>query len=349
MVDEFYVILNNAMKLEDGSNFVLNEEDFYKDSIMVRDFLKSIYDGYPDINKEQVKNMMENIINEMIEESAKCPAFRSDTLKRNTMETLLKDEKLMNETYNEIIKEEKESGKRLKCKDSIRYSANPQTARTQLLEDAIASSRSYLSKFDKDLINQTKSISKSELIRRILARTGKTKENRQGLQFDVDFIYSKNELERAKILIKRNMDEMDKTLKQGYIDALMIIGKNLNLYGVLNEYVQRQNEQSRRMGFDNVMQISSDSVFNTEKLEKMSLHKLAALYAFWTNRFVKVVLVMYKSYIIMYELGLDTKDKIDDDRNFREVSKGKIKALGIKFAFVYLQAKKCMIKCMKRQ
>ena len=49
---------------------------------------------------------------------------------------------------------------------------------------------------------------------------------------------------------------------------------------------------------------------------------------------------MYKSYIIMYELGLDTKDKIDDDRNFREVSKGKIKALGIKFAFVYLQAKK---------
>ena len=63
MVDEFYVILNNAMKLEDGSNFVLNEEDFYKDSIMVRDFLKSIYDGYPDINKEQVKNMMENIIN----------------------------------------------------------------------------------------------------------------------------------------------------------------------------------------------------------------------------------------------------------------------------------------------
>ena len=26
MVDEFYVILNNAMKLEDGSNFVLNEE-----------------------------------------------------------------------------------------------------------------------------------------------------------------------------------------------------------------------------------------------------------------------------------------------------------------------------------
>jgi len=340
MVDEFYVILSNAMKLEDGSNFVLNEEDFYKDSIMVRDFLKSIYDGYPDINKEQVKKMMENIINEMLEESAKCPAFRSDTLKRNTMETLLKDEKLMNETYNEIIKEEKESGKRLKCKDSIRYSANPQTARTQLLEDAIASSRSYLSKFDKDLINQTKSISKSELIRRILARTGKTKENRQGLQFDVDFIYSKNELERAKILIKRNMDEMDKTLKQGYIDALMIIGKNLNLYGVLNEYVQRQNEQSRRMGFDNVMQISSDSVFNTEKLEKMSLHKLAALYAFWTNRFVKVVLVMYKSYIIMYELGLDTKDKIDDDRNFREVSKGKIKALGIKFAFVYLQAKK---------
>ena len=242
--------------------------------------------------------------------------------------------------YSTIIKEEKESGKRLKCKDSIRYSANPQTARTQLLEDAIASSRSYLSKFDKDLINQTKSISKSELIRRILARTGKTKENRQGLQFDVDFIYSKNELERAKILIKRNMDEMDKTLKQGYIDALMIIGKNLNLYGVLNEYVQRQNEQSRRMGFDNVMQISSDSVFNTEKLEKMSLHKLAALYAFWTNRFVKVVLLMYKSYIIMYELGLDTKDKIDDDRNFREVSKGKIKALGIKFAFVYLQAKK---------
>ena len=58
---------------------------------------------------------------------------------------------------------------------------------------------------------------------------------------------------------------------------------------------------------------------------------------------------MYKSYIIMYELGLDTKDKIDDDRNFREVSKGKIKALGIKFAFVYLQAKKCMMKCMKRQ
>ena len=45
------------------------------------------------------------------------------------------------------------------------------------------------------------------------------------------------------------------------------------------------------------------SVFNTEKLEKMSLHKLAALYAFWTNRFVKVVLVMYKSYIIMYELA----------------------------------------------
>ena len=104
-----------------------------------------------------------------------------------------------------------------------------------------------MSKFDKDLINQTKSISKSELIRRILARTGKTKENRQGLQSDVDFIYSKNELERAKILIKRNMDEMDKTLKQGYINALMIIGKNLNLYGVLNEYVQRQNEQSSSM------------------------------------------------------------------------------------------------------
>ena len=51
--------------------------------------------------------------------------------------------------------------------------------------------------------------------------------------------------------LKSRLADLEKeTLKQGYIDALMIIGKNLNLYGVLNEYVQRQNEQSRRMGFD---------------------------------------------------------------------------------------------------
>lgn len=340
MVDEFYVILNKAMKLEDGSNFAVNGEDFYKDSIMARNFLKFIYEEYPETDKEQIKNFMLISINELLEKSVKFTAFGSDTLKRNTMETLLKDEKLMNETYNAIIKEEKESGKKLKCKDSIRYSANPQIARRQLVEDAIASSRRYLSQFDKDLISMLKSINKNEAMRRVLVRMEKTKENRQQVQFDADIIYSKNELERVKCYIKHDKDTMDEVLKQGYIDALMLIGNQLNVYGVLDEYAKRQNEQSRRMGFDNVMQISSDRAFDIEKLEKMSLHKLAALYAFWTNRFVKAVLEMYKSYIIMYELDLDTKEKIDDDRNFREVSKEKIKAIGIKFGFVHLQAKK---------
>lgn len=342
MVDEFYGILNKAMRLEQNSNFIANADEFYKNSITTRNLLRKIYEVNPEASlKEAISVIKNNIMRDARDKIAQLHNVKAYALRRNILNTFIRDEKLFEEIYREIIEEERKSGKKLKAVERVTYTDDTKLDQRQLVIELIIALRDYMKKFSEEDLKWIRStFKKRDYEKKMkLLSNDTTKSIRGDIEFDADLIYAQTELEQMKICLKDKSQDFDELLKKEYIKSLIIIGEYLDSYGVLETYAQRQNKQNEKMKLETLPQIPENDtffyLFDEKKLKTLSLTKLSALCAFWSNRFVKVTLDMYKSYIIMYELGLDAKDKIDDDNNFRNISKEKIKALGLKFGFIH--------------
>lgn len=355
MQDEFNIVLKEAIRLAKNSKFMAGEEEFNRTSETAINILKRIYQKNPQASREDVKRRMDQIMDTLLIEMMDIPDLKSNMLRRNAIKALITDPQLLEEEYKLIISEEKKNGKKIKSEDVILFNVSPRQAQIQILKNVITNVRKYIEEVDPALLKSIQyNVGNKESTKRIKARIGKTKEEREQLNIITGIVGAKNELDRVKYYLTKllSIDSVEQEVKDGYIYGLITVARGLNRYGVLEKYVGQQNREKQKMKIDEFPEIDEKDaikmLFDKNMLEKLSIPKLSALYAFWTNRLVKETLEIYKSYIIMYELGLDSKEIIENGDLASRVSKQQIESLGIKFSFIHIKADEIYNECRKK-
>ena len=151
MVDEFYGILNKAMRLEQNSNFIANADEFYKNSITTRNILRKIYEVNPEASLKEARSVMRNnIMRDARDKIAQLHNVKAYALRRNILNTFTRDEKLFEDIYKEIIEEERKSGKKLKAGERVTYTDDIKLDQRQLVLELIIALRDYMTKFSEE-------------------------------------------------------------------------------------------------------------------------------------------------------------------------------------------------------
>lgn len=354
MQNEFNKWLKSAMELSKKTNAIASLEDFDKMSETARNLILKMYEENPSATKDEIyykmKTSMQTLITSMIDFSD----FKSDVIRRNAIKKLLNDRTLMEKTYNEIISEEIRSGKKIKITNVIDYSSNPQKAIKQAVLEAIISVRKFILETTQEEAKAIKlNTGNKENYRKLLMRIGTEKRTREELNNLKGLFCARNEFEQIRFFLEKmsSKELLDKEIKEEYINSIIIVGENLNKFGVLEKYIKQQNSEIKKLKLDKIMPIKEDgafeTLFNRETLQKLSIYTLSALYAFWTNRLVKETINIYKSYFIMYELNLDSKNIVQKGKLSQRISQEKFDALKLKFNAIHIKTADVYTECRK--
>lgn len=334
MNSSFYSLIGQAVKRSKTAP-IGSIEEFSRLSSSAENQLKKIYQENPNATKEEVNKKMQERLREILHETAKISDFKSEIIRRNTIQYLNSHWEIVEQEYRKIIAEERKTGKQLKTKDRILYSPNRKQSIRQLLLEVISNVRDIVSGADKDIINELKKRyngSIEELKKQFYNPKG-SREKREIIERTVYFLSPISELEKVKFYLKKfiSLEKTDTELKEEYIEAISIIGQILKDLGSIEKYKKQQRGELGRIGLEKLQDEEGiNQIFETAQLQKMSLSQLSALYTFWDNRLVKEVIDIYKTYFIMYELNLDDKKKIESGEQANGLSQEKLEALNVK-------------------
>ena len=141
-------------------------------------------------------------------------------------------------------------------------------------------------------------------------------------------IHIKNEFDLIKDIVLYAHKEIEKQLIDREKNGLKIAGKFLEKYGFLEEEIQQQNEDYKRLDFKNMCykyetegiteDIGLKNIFTDEYIDTLSLEQLTVLNAFWQNRVTKCVSEIKKGIFIVDSLNL--WDNIEDENNINQIS-----------------------------
>lgn len=141
-------------------------------------------------------------------------------------------------------------------------------------------------------------------------------------------IHIKNEFDLIKDIVLYGHKEIEKQLIDREKNGLKIAGKFLEKYGFLEEEIQQQNEDYKRLDFKNMCykyetegiteDIGLKNIFTDEYIDTLSLEQLTVLNAFWQNRVTKCVSEIKKGIFIVDSLNL--WDNIEDENNINQIS-----------------------------
>ena len=352
MNNEFNIWLKNAMILSRKTNGIMSLEDFDNTSELTRKIILNLYKDNPFLDKEDVFDEMNNLIKGLTRSMIDVTDFRCDVIRRNAFKALISNRNLMEKTYNDIVLEERRSGKKIKQTDNINYSSNFQKAIKQAMLEAIISVRAYVSNATKEEIETIRiSTRNKENLRRLHMIMGQQKEVRDQIK-DIKGLYcARNELEQVRYYLEKmnSVETIDKELKEEYISAIIHIGEGLDKYGILEKYIKQQNHEVSRLKIKELTPIKEDNAFNTlfseEKLKKLNIYQLSALHAFWSNRLAKETVKMYKSYFIMYELNLDDFKSVHKGNLSSLINPDVFEALKLKFNAIHIKTAEIYQKC----
>ena len=137
-----------------------------------------------------------------------------------------------------------------------------------------------------------------------------------------------NELDLIKDIVPYGHNEIEKKLIKCEKNSLKIAGKFLEKYGFLEEEIQQQNEDYKRLDLKNMCykyetekideDIGLKNIFTDEYIDTLSLEQLTVLNAFWQNRVSKCASEIKKGIFIMDSLNL--WDNIEDKNNIDQIS-----------------------------
>jgi len=123
-----------------------------------------------------------------------------------------------------------------------------------------------------------------------------------------------NELDLIKDIVPYGHNEIEKKLIKCEKNSLKIAGKFLEKYGFLEEEIQQQNEDYKRLDLKNMCykyetekideDIGLKNIFTDEYIDTLSLEQLTVLNAFWQNRVSKCASEIKKGIFIMDSLNL---------------------------------------------
>ena len=157
-----------------------------------------------------------------------------------------------------------------------------------------------------------------------------------------------NELDLIKDIVPYGHNEIEKKLIKCEKNSLKIAGKFLEKYGFLEEEIQQQNEDYKRLDLKNMCykyetekideDIGLKNIFTDEYIDTLSLEQLTVLNAFWQNRVSKCASEIKKGIFIMDSLNL--WDNIEDKNNIDQISDEVLFGIVLKVKLLYNIAEK---------
>lgn len=334
MDSDFNIIIGQAIKRARTSPTGTVEE-FAIMASSAEEQLAKIYQENPDATKEEVNRKMQEKLEKILETTAQILDFKSDMIRRNTIRYVNSNPNIIEQEYKKIVAEEIKTGKQVKNKERILYSSNRKQSIRQLMVEVISNIREIVAGANPELVNILKTgyNGKLENLKRLFDKNNGRREQRERIERTIYLAGPISELEKVKFYFTKmiSQEKTDKDLKEGYVEAISIIGQSLKDLGLIDKYNEQENRELSRLRLEKLQDEDGiNRIFEKESLQKMSLPQLSAMYAFWDNRLEKEIEQIYYSYFIMYELNLDDRETVTKRESASKVSQEKLDALNIK-------------------
>ena len=318
---------------------ISNVQDFARKVGSAEEQLIKIYQENPEMDKEKTNKEMQHKLYNILHKTAEINDFKSNISRRNAIKYLNFNWEQVEIEYRKLIAEERKTGKKLKGKDRILYSSNKKKAIRQLMAEVITNIRGIVEGVDPNLIYELdrRYTGKIMDLKKEFIETKADRESRKSIERTIYLIGPIPEFEKVKYYLKKiiGQEEIDKELKEQYVNAIMIIGQLIEEFGTLEEYKKHQINELKRINLERLQDTNGiDSLFKKENLQKLNLAQLAALYAFWDNRLVKEIEKIYNSYFIMYELDLDDKTTVQNKDAANKLLPQQLENLNVKTALL---------------
>ena len=318
---------------------ISNVQDFARMVGSAEEQLIRIYQENPEMDKEKTNKEMQGKLYNILHKTAEIEDFKSNIARRNAIKYLNFNWEQVKIEYRKLVAEERRTGKKLKDKERILYSSNKKKAIRQLMAEVITNIRGIVESVDPNLIYELdrRYTGKIMDLKKELIETKTDRESRKKIERTIYLIGPIPEFEKVKYYLKKiiSQEEIDKELKEQYVNAIMIIGQLIDEFGTLEEYKKHQINELKRINLEKLQDTNGiDNLFKKENLQKLNLAQLAALYAFWDNRLVKEIEKIYNSYFIMYELDLDDKTTVQNKEAANKILLQQLETLNVKTALL---------------
>ncbi len=353
MRNDFNELIEKAIELSKRKS-IGGIEEFKRTSQTAQKLLLRIYNQNPNITREEVKERMQQLLNDILEETVTIKDFESDIIRRNVISHLIRNILDFRKEYDMVLADERKTGEKLKGPERIVYSHNKQKAIKQIITQIVCYIRQLEQSEDMKVLENLqrfKPISKKEM-RKILDGN----DNKDLVNHIINLTGDKTEFEKVKYYLERviNLENTDFELKIDFMEAICKITLILQNLGVLTKYAKDQNQTNSRTGMPEEINIKEESeekigkqISDPQILKNLTISQLAALYSFWNNRLVKEIIDIYKSYFMMYELGLDNKDLLKAGDYDKKIDLEKFRQLNLKMNAIHIKAFEIYIKARK--
>ena len=328
-----------------------NIEEFQKNAEIVKKRLLQEYEKNPNAAEEDIREEVEDFVEKISKETTMLKDFRSDILRRNAIQYLQKHPNELENEYKKINESERKSGKQVVCPNVIIYSSNRKKAIRQVIVEILSSIRMEIEQLDDRIVEIIKygNINDIEKLRKKLTAKNPSRQDRKATDRIINMIRTDSELEKIKYDFKEtyNLESTDKELKDDLVQAILKSVELLDQFETIDTYFNRQNVSNSQMGIDE-FDLDPNKIFDEQYLKKQGVSKLLALYAFWNNRLVKETIKFYKTYYMMYELGLDKKSNLNKENVTQDITKDDMEMLRIKTALLEIKTTELFNKYRKR-
>ena len=342
MGEEFYRLIGIAIRNSKTST-ISSKSDFLKKSIKTRRIISKIYQENPKATHEEVNQKMQDILEQILKQTAEFRDMKSYLIRRNILNYLRLHPQEIEEQYNMLIREEK-AGKKITSPESIIYSANINRAIRQMIMNAIVNVRYIQENIGEDTINQIRQLDskRRQILKQKITEKIPQKEEKDRTIQAINTVIQKSEVERIKyyILNVESVEKADKEIKKEYVKMLLQIGEILKRFELLPDYISENNKQVMNFKLPELLKVDEGEetqLFSKENLEKLSVSKLSALYSFWINRIAKEIIEIYTIYFMMYQLNIDDKEHVQKGFDESEIPSDVFENLNVKISFLYLK------------
>lgn len=296
------------------SSKVYDEEKqifFLKKSINdMKEHLKKIKQDTKSKNAYRLQKTFYAKMNQILRGLLDNSNIRVSLSKIDCLEYLIKNISELNKIYNSIIEEERQKGRKI-CDDDIGYfSTNIEQNKISNVKECLILLRERL-----DKINNFSDKTKMQMLCR------KSKKERDKLLDTLERKFGKEVRkdmeERIKIfrtpefdLLKDTMTEVlnaySSLIKEQYKSSLTFIGKFLQEFDLIKNYVNSNNNNLSRIGLEelNCNEEQIKKMFTKEFLDNLTVDQLTYLNVYWINRFTKEMDNICKSGFVLTDLNL---------------------------------------------
>lgn len=201
MGEDFNRLIGIAIRNSKTSS-IKNRNDFVKKSRKARTIISKIYQENPNATKEKINQQMQEILEEILEQTIKFKDLKSYLIRRNVLNYLRLHPEEIDRVYT-MIRHEEQAGKKINSPESIVYSVNINKAIRQVVANAMFNLRfmqETLGETEIKALKQLDSKEKQKLKQRI-SENSKSKNEKEESIHAINMIMLKTDLERVKYYI----------------------------------------------------------------------------------------------------------------------------------------------------